>query len=237
MACGRPFHEIILGRIPTILLGPGGTPTPGEGASHMGVPHSTLAALAERLRRAAQTRIPTAPIRDELPEGDAQAAHTVQRINTDHWLHEGRRLIGRKIGLTSKVVQKQLEVGEPDFGMLFADMALCDGEQVPLSQVMQPKVEAEVALVLERNLPQAAPTVAEAISAVAYAVPAIEIVGSRIAEWNIRLTDTIADNASAGLFVPGATPVKRSWGTLCARWSRRRAWPPPAESGSSAAGS
>jgi 2-keto-4-pentenoate hydratase len=92
--------------------------------------------------------------------------------------------------------------------MLFADMALCDGDEAPPSSVMQPKVEAEVALVLERDLPESDATITEVISAVAYAVPAIEIVGSRIRNWDIRLVDTIADNASAGLFVLGATPVK-----------------------------
>jgi 2-keto-4-pentenoate hydratase len=167
-----------------------------------------LRSLAARLREAALTGRPIPPVRDELPAGDAQAAYAVQKVNTDHWLAQGRRLVGRKIGLTSRVVQKQLGVDQPDFGMLFADMALADGADVPLARVMQPKVEAEVALVLERDLIQPDPTVTEVISAVAYAVPAIEIVGSRIENWNIRLTDTIADNASAGLFVLGASPVR-----------------------------
>ncbi len=97
---------------------------------------------------------------------------------------------------------------QPDYGMLYADMALCDGEEVPLSRVMQPKVEGEVALVLERDLKQEHITIAELISAIAYAVPAIEIVGSRIENWNIKIQDTIADNASSGLFVLGNEPRK-----------------------------
>ncbi|MGE0518341.1 MAG: 2-keto-4-pentenoate hydratase [Candidatus Binatia bacterium] len=168
---------------------------------------SLNAALAERLRNAYSTRQPIAPIRDELPAGDAAAAYAVQKINTDHWLAQGRRLVGRKVGLTSKAVQKQLGVDQPDFGMLFADMALGDGEEVSLARVMQAKAEAEIALVLARDLMQENPTLTEVISAIAYAVPAIEIVGSRIENWNIRLTDTIADNASSGLFVLGAQPV------------------------------
>lgn len=169
--------------------------------------HSAIAAVAQRLRGAQETGIATHPVRDELPAGDISAAYAVQRLNTEHALQHGRRLVGRKIGLTSKVVQKQLGVDSPDFGMLFADMALADGEEVALGRVLQPKVEAEVALVLERDLTQPNPTLTEIISAVAYAVPAIEIVGSRIANWDIKLVDTVADNASAGLFVLGATPV------------------------------
>jgi 2-keto-4-pentenoate hydratase len=90
--------------------------------------------------------------------------------------------------------------------MLFADMALGDGEAVALSRVMQPKVEAEVALVLERDLTAPDCTLSELISATAYALPAIEIVASRIRNWDIKLVDTIADNASSGLFVLGAEP-------------------------------
>jgi len=169
---------------------------------------ATIKALAERLRIAGETGEATTPVRDELPEGDIDAAYAVQRVNTQHWLKQGRRLIGRKIGLTSVSVQKQLGVDQPDYGMLYADMSLADGEVVPLSKVMQPKVEGEVALVLERDLKQEHISMHELIAAVAYAVPAIEIVGSRIANWNIRIQDTIADNASSALFVLGNEPKK-----------------------------
>jgi 2-keto-4-pentenoate hydratase len=143
-----------------------------------------------------------------LPAGDLDAAYAVQQANTDHWIKQGRRLVGRKIGLTSKAVQAQLGVDQPDYGMLFADMSVCDGEEVPLSTLIQPKVEAEIAFVMERDLAQPMATMAELISAVAYAVPAIEIVDSRIANWKISIVDTIADNASSGLFVLGNRPVK-----------------------------
>jgi 2-keto-4-pentenoate hydratase len=164
--------------------------------------------LAERLRKAEETGVAIDPIRDQLPAGDLAAAYAIQKVNTQHWLRKGRRLIGRKIGLTSKSVQKQLGVDQPDYGMLYADMVMCDGEEVPLSRVMQPKVEAEVALVLDRDLKKKDISISELISAVAYAVPAIEIVGSRIANWNIKIQDTIADNASSGLFVLGNDPKK-----------------------------
>lgn len=172
----------------------------------MSTPKSAIDALALRLREAGASGQATAPIRDDIAAGDVAAAYAIQQANTDHWLKAGRRLVGRKIGLTAKAVQQQLGVDEPDFGMLFADMALGDGDEVGLSRVMQPKVEAEVALVLERDLAAPDCSVADLIGATAYALPAIEIVGSRIRNWDIRLVDTIADNASSGLFVLGAEP-------------------------------
>jgi 2-keto-4-pentenoate hydratase len=168
--------------------------------------NAAIARLAERLRRATETGKPIAPLRDELAEGGVKAAYAVQQANTEHYLRAGRRLVGRKIGLTSKSVQQQLGVDSPDFGMLFADMALCDGEDVALGRVMQPKVEAEIALVVEHDLDRPGLTLADIVSGIGYALPAIEIVGSRIENWNIRLLDTVADNASSGLFVLGGEP-------------------------------
>lgn len=168
----------------------------------------TIETAAARLRQAAESGKPIPPLREELAAGGVPAAYAVQAANTVHYLKQGRRLVGRKIGLTSKSVQKQLGVDSPDFGMLFADMALGDGEDVALGRVLQPKVEAEIALVLERDLAQPGVGLAELITATAYALPAIEIVGSRIENWNIKLLDTIADNASSGLFVLGGEPKK-----------------------------
>ncbi|TDU31924.1 2-keto-4-pentenoate hydratase [Panacagrimonas perspica] len=164
----------------------------------------TLTALS--LREAYRTGIPCAPIRDLVEAGDVQAAYGIQEINTQHWLAAGRRLVGRKIGLTSLAVQQQLGVDQPDFGMLFADMAACDGDPIPAGAVLQPKAEAEIAFVLERDLSIEQPTMADVIRAVAYATVAIEVVGSRIANWDIKLVDTVADNASSGMFVLGNTP-------------------------------
>ena len=165
-----------------------------------------IRALAERLRKAGETLQATSPIRDEIEAGDVASAYAIQQVNTQYWLKTGRRLVGRKIGLTAKSVQKQLGVDQPDYGMLFADMMLCDGEEVALSRVMQPKVEAEIALVLERDIATPGVTMTELLSSGAYALPAIEIVGSRISNWDIKITDTIADNASSGLFVVGNEP-------------------------------
>lgn len=163
---------------------------------------------ADRLYEAARTGVPAAPIRDLLEPGDVAGAYAVQQINTERALAAGRRLVGRKIGLTAVAVQKQLGVDQPDYGMLFADMARGDAEDIAMKDVMQPKVEAEIAFVLGRDLDSDQLTVADLFRSIDYAVAAIEIVGSRVARWDIRITDTVADNASSGLYVLGSRPVK-----------------------------
>lgn len=167
---------------------------------------STIDALAETLWWAEHSGQPCEPIGNQFAEGDLSAAYAVQRINTERQLAAGKRMVGRKIGLTSRSVQAQLGVDQPDFGMLFSDMAVCDNEPVAASRVLQPKVEAEVAFVMGRDLDIEDPTVADLFRSIDYAVAAIEIVGSRIADWRITLLDTVADNASSGLFVLGNTP-------------------------------
>ncbi|MET8332960.1 fumarylacetoacetate hydrolase family protein [Streptosporangium canum] len=166
-----------------------------------------LVEAADRLLEAARTGRPCPPVRETLPGRTAETGYAVQEINTRRALHDGRRLVGRKIGLTSQAVQRQLGVDQPDFGMLFADMAFLDGLPIPTGRFLQPRAEAEIALVLKSDLVGGPFTVAEVIQAVDFALPAIEIVDSRIAGWDITLVDTIADNASSGAFVLGNTPV------------------------------
>lgn len=161
---------------------------------------------ARRLREAERQNLPIAPLRGEIP--DEATAYAVQLANVRHAQGQGRRIVGRKIGLTSSAVQQQLGVDQPDFGTLFADMVCGDDEPIAMSRTQQPKAEAEVALVLSRGLDLRDATVADVIGATAYVLPAIEIVGSRIADWDIRFVDTVADNASSGLVVLGAVPVR-----------------------------
>lgn len=165
-------------------------------------------AAAALLRAAHQDGRSIAPLRERLAATEVEAAYAIQETNTRIWLGTGRRLVGRKIGLTSLAVQAQLGVDQPDFGMLFADMAVGDGEPVALGRLIQPKVEAEIALVIGRDLTHERHTYADLIGATEYALPAIEIVDSRIENWNIRFVDTVADNASSGLFVLGGRPVR-----------------------------
>jgi 2-keto-4-pentenoate hydratase len=169
---------------------------------------SDISRQAELLRNAYANGKPIPPIREALPEATIEHAYAIQAENTDHWLKSGRTLVGAKIGLTAKAVQKQLGVDQPDFGSLFADMAAGDGDVVAPGRLLQPKVEAEIAFVLGRAPDIARLTTAELIASIDYAVPAIEIVDSRIEGWNIRIVDTVADNASSGLFVLGTQAVK-----------------------------
>ncbi len=163
---------------------------------------------ADALLEAERARVPIPPIRHLIGDGsDVEAGYAVQRRNTDRWVAGGRRVTGRKIGLTSPAVQLQLGVDQPDFGTLFADNEYGDGSELPATRVLQPRAEGEVALVLEHDLDAAPHGFAEIVRAVAFALPAIEIADSRIAGWDIRIADTVADNASAGLYVVGGRPM------------------------------
>ena len=144
-----------------------------------------------------------APISQTYGLMDPDLAYAVQEANTARWITDGRRLVGRKIGLTSAAVQKQLGVGEPDYGMLWADTAHESGAVISIARFIQPRVEAEIAFVMSRRVdsPEAAPEDLKA--AIGYARAAVEIVDSAIADWKITLADTIADNASGGGFVLG----------------------------------
>ncbi|TMR12195.1 2-keto-4-pentenoate hydratase [Nonomuraea turkmeniaca] len=160
---------------------------------------------ADRLVEAARSGKPCAPIRDLI--GTAADAYAVQEINTRRALGEGRRPVGRKIGITNLEVQRQLGIDQPTCGPLFADMAYLDGLPIPYDRLLQPRAEAEVALVLGADLVGGPFTVAEVIRAVEFALPAIEIADSRITGWDIGLADTVSDGASSGVFVLGNTPV------------------------------
>ena len=168
-------------------------------------------AVADKLFAAQNSRTPIPPVREMLPADAIDLAYAAQEINTERRLKEGRRLVGRKIGLTSLAVQRQLGVDQPDYGMLFHDMAVPDGWDVASDELIQPKVEAEIAFVIGRDLDNEHLTIADILRAVEFALPAIEIVNSRISDWKIGILDTIADNASSGLYVLGASPEEARW--------------------------
>lgn len=167
-----------------------------------------IEAAAAQLRSAAESGVPCSPIRDVLgTETDIDVGYAVQEVNVNLEIASGRRVSGRKIGITSKAVMEQVGVDQPDFGTLFVDMEFGDGVPIPAERLLQPRAEAEVALVLEHDLDQGEHGFNDIISATAYALPSIEIVDSRIADWNIRIVDTVGDNASCGLYVLGGKPV------------------------------
>lgn len=158
--------------------------------------------LAARLLSAYVTgAIP--PLRDGLEPTDAAGAYAVQALNTAHWVSEGRRIVGRKVGLTAKAVQLQLGVDQPDFGVLFDDMEISDGGTLLASKSLQPKAEAEVAIILKADLPGIETSPDDVAAAVGEVVVAIEIVDSRIADWKITFADTVADNGSSAFYVLG----------------------------------
>ena len=160
-------------------------------------------ALALRLR-AAYAGPPVLPMRDGLEPTDVEGAYAVQAANTAFWLGAGRRIVGRKVGLTAKAVQAQLGVDQPDFGVLFDDMAIGDGGELLASKVLQPKAEAEIAFIIGADLDDPQLTRAHVETAIESVVAAIEIVDSRIADWKITFADTVADNGSSAFYVLGA---------------------------------
>lgn len=156
--------------------------------------------LALRLRTA-YAKGAVAPMRDGLEPTDVVGAYAVQEINTRHWQAQGRRIVGRKAGLTAKAVQQQLGVDQPDFGVLFDDMQVADGARLDPAKCLQPKAEAEIGFVLGADLPSTQTTPDDVAAAIATVHAAIEIVDSRIADWKITFADTVADNGSSAFFV------------------------------------
>jgi 2-keto-4-pentenoate hydratase len=177
------------------------------------------AAIAHSLRAAAETKTPIAPVRDALGN-DLDAARRVQEANRDHWLAAGRRIAGRKIAVSSPQAQAALGAAAPAWGLLYADMLLPDGATVAADAVLHPKLEGEIAMILGRDLAMPQPTMADALAAVDWCLPAIEIAGSRIAGGAAKIVDLVADNANSGLVVLGS-PAHRVDGLDLRRLSMR----------------
>jgi 2-oxopent-4-enoate hydratase len=160
-----------------------------------------------QLLQARATGRPCPPIRGLLPGGDIAAAYAVQTAWVEREVAGGASVVGRKVGLTNPAVQAQLGVGQPDFGTLLSWMDCPHGTPIDAARLLQPRIEAEVAFVLGADLDAAAIGPDEVRAATAAIAPALEIVDSRIAGWDIGIVDTVADNASSGLFVLGAARV------------------------------
>ncbi|MEO6885314.1 MAG: 2-keto-4-pentenoate hydratase, partial [Jatrophihabitantaceae bacterium] len=152
--------------------------------------HAVIREAAARLQEATRTTTPCGPVRDLLGDTDIALAYDVQRVLTQDRLDAGARIVGRKIGLTSPAVQQQIGVDRPDFGVLFDDMLIPEDVEVPSERLLQPKAEAEIAFVLSADLDEDDLDVGKVRAAVDYAVAALEIVDSRVAGWDIVITDT-----------------------------------------------
>ncbi|MEK5427805.1 2-keto-4-pentenoate hydratase [Cytobacillus sp. FSL R7-0680] len=148
-----------------------------------------------------------APLSEMSPSLSIDDAYQVQLLHVENELKQGKIISGKKIGLTSKAIQTQLGVDEPDYGHLFHIMSVQNGATIKKGQVLQPKVEAEIAFKLAHDLKGPGVTTFDVIQATEYILPALEIIDSRIKDWQITLADTIADNASSGLYVLGNQPT------------------------------
>jgi 2-keto-4-pentenoate hydratase len=167
-----------------------------------------LESIAGELLAAYGIAAPTlAPLSGTYADLTVDDAYAIQQIQIRRRQAGGARVIGYKVGLTSAAMQQQMGVYEPDFGHLLSDMVHAADAPIDTASFRQPRAEPEVALVLSRELSRPGLSVADVISATAYALPAIEIIDSRITDWKIRLIDTVADNASSGGLVLGQSPV------------------------------
>lgn len=171
----------------------------------MSAPEHVITAAAQ-LQRAQEERSGCAPVRELIGADDLDAAYAVQQEIVRARVASGAVRVGRKIGLTSRVVQEQFGVRTPDFGVIFDDMVHAESATVSLDDFIQPRIEGEIAFVLREDLPSAHTTVVDVLRATDFVLPAIEIVDSRIRDWDIRIADTVADNASGAAIVLGTTP-------------------------------
>nr|WP_064092396.1 fumarylacetoacetate hydrolase family protein [Rossellomorea aquimaris] len=166
-----------------------------------------IKSLSSHLMEAEKKKHGVKPITELKPSISIQEAYHVQLETITQKVENGATIIGKKIGLTSIAMQELLGVDEPDYGHLLDGMAVENNGAVKGNQVLQPRVEGEIAFVLKKELKGPDVTVEDVLEATDYVLPALEIVDSRILDWKIKLQDTIADNASSGLFVLGDHPV------------------------------
>jgi len=166
-----------------------------------------LKTISEKLYEAQHTKVAVEPVIVMGESLTLEDAYGIQLNNVNRQLEEGKRIIGKKIGLTSLAMQTMLGVDQPDYGHLFDDMRI-EGGVIRRSALLQPKVEAEIAFVLKEDLMGPGVTVADVMKATDHVLASFEIVDSRIRDWKIGLIDTVSDNASSGLFLLGDKQVK-----------------------------
>jgi 2-oxopent-4-enoate/cis-2-oxohex-4-enoate hydratase len=160
--------------------------------------------LGDELYAALRSRRCVAPITERSPGTTIEDAYRISKRMLDRRLSDGERVVGKKIGVTSEAVQRMLDVHQPDFGFLTDAMLFESGAEIPIdSLLIQPRAEGEIAFFLAQDLSGPGVTEADVLSATRCVAPCFEIVDSRIRDWKIRIEDTVADNASSGVFVLG----------------------------------
>ncbi len=160
----------------------------------------------DALYQALVDRQPLVPLTEREPDITIDDAYRIQLRMIERRLAKGETVIGKKIGVTSKAVQQMLNVYQPDFGLLLSGMVYAEGQAIPADSMIAPRAEAEVAFILKRDLDGPGVTAADVLRATDFVMPCFEIVDSRIKDWKIKIQDTVADNASCGVFVLGGTP-------------------------------
>lgn len=163
--------------------------------------------IAGMLLGAYTSRQPVDPLTEKYDALTMADAYEIQLLQVRRWLGAGARIKGHKIGLTSAAMQRQLGVDQPDYGHLLDSMFWLEHEPIPAARFLQPRVEPEIAFVLDKELRGPGVTAADAIGATGYVLPALELIDSRIRDWRIGLLDTIADNASSAGVILGSSPV------------------------------
>ncbi len=163
---------------------------------------------ADALAAAERDRSPIPPLRETWPDIDVVDAYEIQLLNIRRRLEAGATVNGHKVGLSSKAMQEMMGVDEPDYGHLLADMEVFPDRPVPSGRYCYPRVEVEVGFILGEDLPGEGCTEQDVIDATEAVAPAIELIDSRIVDWDIRIGDTIADNASSAGYVLGPDRVK-----------------------------
>lgn len=167
------------------------------------LPTTIRGELAAELAQAERSRVPISPLTTAQPDIDVVDAYEIQLLNIRQRVAEGARVVGHKVGLSSEAMQRMMGVDEPDYGHLLDTMQVFENVPVTVANYLYPRVEVEVAFLLGEDLPGAGCTEEHVLAATEAFAPAIELIDSRIADWKIKLCDTIADNASSAGFVLG----------------------------------
>ncbi len=174
------------------------------------IDNQTIEQFGDELYTAFAERKPISPLSDRLPEMTIGDAYLIQQRMLRHRLDKGEKVVGKKIGITSQAVMNMLNVHQPDFGYLLDGMIYNDGDAIPMNTLISPRAEGEIAFLLSRDLRGPGITEADVMAATDCVMPCFEIVDSRIRDWKIKIQDTVADNASSGVFVLGDRVVNPS---------------------------